>query len=382
MANEYFLLFKTAQSENRFWINFDHPHKNDVVPIVELTRGRKKPNAGKDIPEEEWPNTLGIFDYQKNIEAAKENFKSNSSVILDITREPSLSCAELSALTTSADGYLAWRNFCEGMRNDRLNNLIPTLIVNPAEGETAAEYKNNILAQLNAMMATHDAVVYRASVLHDTEFLYDIAILAGDINNHLLQGKRFVLIIDHEFVRTGTGIMHALRTSKIIQKVRDIVPSAEIVVVATSFPSSVTELGGEEEGTFPIEEEYLYDEVMRQINDNAGIYYGDYGSINPIRNDLVFARGGWRPRIDYPTDGRRIFYHREKREGGSYAGHYASVARSVIKDSKYDSLPDSWGVKQIVAAAGGDVPSSAPSFWISVRMEIFVRRQASSRFKT
>ncbi|MFS2325023.1 hypothetical protein U2P60_06335 [Brucella sp. H1_1004] len=382
MANEYFLLFKTAQSENRFWINFDHPHKTDVVPIVELTRGRKKPRAGKDIPEEDWPSTLGIFDYQKNIEAAKENFKNNTAVILDVTREPSLNCAELSALTSSAKGYLAWRNFCQEMRNDRLQKLIPTLIVNPEEGETAEEYKNNLLEQLNAVMATHHAIAYRASVLHDTEFLYDIAILANDLNNHLLQGKRFLLIIDHEFVRTGTGIMHALRTSKIIQRVRDIVPGAEIVVVATSFPSSVTELGGEEEGTFPNEEEYLYDEVMRQINNNTGIYYGDYGSINPIRNDLVFARGGWRPRIDYPADGRRIFYHREKREAASYAGHYASVARSVITDPKYDSLSNSWGVKQIVAAAGGSVPSSAPSFWISVRMEIFVRRQVSNRFKS
>jgi hypothetical protein len=380
MANEYFLLFKTAQSETRCWRSFNHHHKRDIIPIIELTRGRKKPRAGQAVPEDQWPSTPGIFDYQKSIDSALSDFTDSGVTILDMTREPSLSCAELSELTISDSGYSRWQNFCLQMRCDGLKNIIPTLLINPADNETADEYKDNVRNQLDALMTKFGAVAYRASVLHDTDFLYDITLLASEINQHVSSGRRFILVIDHEFIRTGTGILHALRTSKIIQQVRGLTPKIEIVVLATSFPSNVTELGSEDHGLFRAEETYLYEEIIRQINDNSGIYYGDYGSINPIRNDLVFARGGWRPRIDFPTNDRRFFYYREKREAATYASHYSSVAADVVADSKFDGLSGSWGVEQIKEAAIGRVPSSSPSFWISVRMEIFLQRQASRLF--
>lgn len=380
MANEYFLLFKTGQSETRCWRHFEHPRKSEIIPIIELTRGRKKPKTGKGVPEDQWSMTPGIFDYQKNLETAVKNFSEVGVSILDITREPSLMCAELSEKTLSDGGYCRWRKFCSQMRSAGLANMIPTLLINPSEGETIDLYKENVRGQLNKLMDDFGAVAYRASVLHDTDFFYDIALLASDINAHISAGRRFILVFDHEFIRTGTGIIHALRTSQLIQRVRQLAPKMEIVVLATSFPSNVTELGGEREGIFPTEESYLYDEILRQINDNEGIYYGDYGSINPVRNDLIFARGGWRPRIDFPTKDRRIFYFREKRDGATYASHYATVAAEVVRDPKFDNLSGSWGVQQIRDAAAGRVPSSSPSFWISVRMEIFLQRQVGQRF--
>lgn len=375
MANEYFLLFKTAQSENRCWSNFHHPKKNQIVPIIELTRGRKKPKAGKGIPEEQWPSTPGIFDYKKNIAGATENFSSSLTAIVDVTREPSLSCAELSDITVSRNGYSVWRDFCADLRDSGLPNIIPTILVNPSDIETPDEYKQNIIFQFESIIGSFGNAAYRASILHDTEFLYDLILLAPNINAHTSNGRRFLLIIDHEFIRTGMGMLHALRTSQLIQKVREIIPRAEIIVLSTSFPSNVTEIGGAEEGMFRTEETYLYEEIIRQINDNSGIYYGDYGSISPTRNDLVFARGGWRPRIDFTTNDRRIFYYREKREDATYAAHYASVAANVANDPKFSKIPNSWGVKQILEAAAGRVPSSSPSFWISVRMEIFLQQQ-------
>lgn len=380
MANEYFLLFKTAQAETRCWKHFEHPRKRNITPIIELTRGRKKPKMGQGVPEDKWAQTPGIFDYQKNIETAVKDFAESGHTILDVTREPSLMCAELSEITISDNGYDKWQQFCSDMRQKGLKNLIPTILVNPSDNESIEEYKSNIRVQLNKIMDNFGAVAYRASILHDTEFFYDLALLASDINSHVSRGRRFILIIDHEFIRTGTGIIHALRTSQVIQRIRTLTPKIEIVILATSFPSNVTDLGGPEQGIFTTEESYLYDEVRRQINDNEDIYYGDYGSINPVRNDLVIARGGWRPRIDYPTNDRRIFYYREKREGSTYASHYTSVAKQVKEDSKFDDLPLSWGVKQIRAAAAGQVPSSSPSFWISVRMEIFLHRQVRHRF--
>ena len=120
--------------------------------------------------------------------------------------------------------------------------------------------------------------------------------------------------------------------------------------------------------------------MEKNIKQDVAISYGDYGSINPLRNDLVFTRG-WRPRIDFPTSKNRIFYYREKRskdKGGtysSYGSHYVSVAKKVVGNGAFEDIPESWGVKQIKSAARGFPPGKSPSFWISVRMEIHMLQQ-------
>tara|TARA_B100001971_G_C18140408_1_gene510073 strand:+ start:525 stop:701 length:177 start_codon:yes stop_codon:yes gene_type:complete len=52
-----------------------------------------------------------------------------------------------------------------------------------------------------------------------------------------------------------------------------------------------------------------------------------------------------------------------------------SVAKKVVSNSSFEDIPESWGVQQIKAAANGSPPGKAPSFWISVRMEIHMRQQ-------
>ena len=158
---------------------------------------------------------------------------------------------------------------------------------------------------------------------------------------------------------------------------------AELVILSTSFPKFVTDLGDEEEDSFPLEEVFLHEEIAKNKGARTVIHYGDYGSINPIRNDQIIMRSGWRPRIDFPTSEGRIFYYREKREKddegvtNSYASHYASVANNVVNDPSFEKLQDCWGVTQIESAAAGHPPGVSPSFWISVRMEIHMRQQVN-----
>jgi hypothetical protein len=93
------------------------------------------------------------------------------------------------------------------------------------------------------------------------------------------------------------------------------------------------------------------------------------------------GRGGWYPRIDFPTSQKKIYYYREGREKiapkvyGPYDLPYINVAKNILKDSQFEDIPKSWGVKQIKSAAGGSPPGMAPSFWISVRMEIHMLQQ-------
>lgn len=379
MASKYHLLFKTAQAEFRTWEKISATAKKHVFPIVELTRGRKKPKSGKGIPEDHWRTTPNIYDFTSVIERANTLFADSEQIILDLTREEQLSCYEIDTLASSSDGYQAWVNFIS-LQTDKYRDVIPTLIINPAENEDEDEYKSNLQAQLAELLKLATGAAYRASAALDPDFLYDLIVLKDSINEHIENGKQFWVLLDHEFIRPGTGILHASRTVPLIEKILELIPKVQIVCIATSFPKSIEDLGEPDHDSFPTEEVYLFEEISTQLGSDTACLYGDYGSINPIRNDLV-GRGGWRPRIDFPTSTKKTFYYREKRSEGrngvmtTYASHYVSVANKVIHDSLYEKITGSWGVKQIESAAAGAPPGKAPSFWISVRMEIHILQQ-------
>lgn len=380
MASEYFLLFKTAQAEFRAWDVLSSGAKEHVFPIVELTRGRKIPKSGEDIPEERWPLTEGIYDFDKNVTKVQDTFGECERVIIDLTREPGLTCFEIDALSKSDNGYERWVEFLREKKGN-FRDLVPTLLANPSDEEGEEDYKTNIRNQLDSLMQEFSGVAYRASVLIDPEFLYDLIILEDKINGYLDNDKNFWIELDHEFVRPGMGLLHAARTLGVIEEIQKIVPRAQIIILSTSFPNSIEELGDPESDSFPMEEVSLFEEIERNLRPGTIVRYGDYGSINPVRNDQVFARGGWRPRIDFPTSKKRTYYFREKRikdakgVASSYASHYVSVANKVVDNSLFEEIPESWGVKQIKSAAAGSPPGKAPSFWISVRMEIHMLQQ-------
>lgn len=380
MDSKYFLLFKTAQAEFRAWSALSAHTRRNILPIVELTRGRKIPKSGKGIPEEAWKTTEGIYDFSRNVDRVRDAFKESDSIVLDLTREDELSCYEIDILSESTNGYENWINFLKEERG-HFNNIIPTLLINPSQSESKNEYRENLVTQINEMMELFSGVAYRASVLLDPEFLYDLVLVKDVINNHIDHGKTFLVELDHEFIRPGTGIVHALTALGSINRILEIIPHTSIVILSTSFPKSIEELGGPEEGSFPLEEVFLFDEIIKGNPNPDLIYYGDYGSINPLRNDQVVLRGGWRPRIDFPTSRNRIFYYREKRKKikpkifSTYSSHYISIAHKITKSPLFEDIPDSWGVKQINAAARGFPPGKNPSFWISVRMEIHILQQ-------
>lgn len=380
MGSEYFLLFKTAQAEFRTWAALSPDAKQHVFPIVELTRGRKIPKSGIGIAEEDWPTTPGIYQFSGNIANVREAFKESENVIIDLTREEQLSCLEIYDLSKSENGYANWIAFLKAEKGN-FQNLIPTLLINPADQENEDDYKTNITKQLDELMNEFSGVAYRTSVLLDPYFLYDFYVLKDRINNYIENGKHFWIELDHEFIHPGMGLLHAAGTLSLIEKIAEILPGAQIVILSTSFPRSIADIGDPEEDSFPLEEVFLFEEISRNSKQGISISYGDYGSINPLRNDLVFARGGWRPRIDFPTSKKKTYYYREKREKNidgvisDYASHYVSVANKIIRNPLFEDIPDSWGVKQIKAAANGFPPGKAPSFWISVRMEIHMLQQ-------
>lgn len=394
MSEQYFLLLKTADAEKRAWRNLDDKRKSATFPMLELTRGRRIRGAGKgadgkSLPPAQLIATPGVFNFDANQKSAFELMSSCDKFFVDLTREPSLSCFEVEQLSKSDNGYQAWTNFVTS-KLDEHPNVLPTMIVNPSEGESEEQYRSNISRQFLEFSSSFDEIAYRVSVLEDEDFLYDLIALKPAIEKLLSAGGMFYVILDHEFIRPGNGHVHAKRTSQIMSSIVAELPETTIVSLATSFPKSVTDIGDEERGTFRVEEMYLYEELSKI---HQKVVYGDYGSINPIRNDEVIITSGWRPRIDYVSryEGMSVYYFREKRAVigqktvivrgekkkknilAPYSEHYASVARKIVGFAPYyEDLSPSWGNDEIKAASKNQVPSNSPSHWISVRMEVHI----------
>lgn len=308
---------------------------------------------------------------------------------LDLTREPSLSCAEIEELGASANGYRRWTDFVVSRKGEGLK-ICPTLLVNPTANDDEASYVADLKAQFAAFRSEFNEIAYRVSVVEDEQFLFDLISLKSEIASLRLAGGRFFVVLDHEFVRPGNGSVHAKRTTQIIQSIYQQIGDVDVIVLATSFPKSVTEVGGEDHDRFRVEEMFIFDEVRKT---HPNVRYGDYGSINPTRNDEIIIANGWRPRIDFVSrhNGLSTYYFRERRKVvgtetvivqgeaktknvlAPYSIHYRSVANSVIGFVPYyEKLVSSWGHGEILSAAAGKVPSNSPSYWISVRMEIHI----------
>ncbi|MCT8162100.1 beta family protein [Pseudoruegeria sp. SHC-113] len=369
----YHLLLKMGDSEIRAWKHLSPQRKAALSVHCEITRGRKRPNKDKSAPIE--------YNIAKIYSAIAEDFTECQVCVVDITREPSLRSSETQSLGNSANGYALWVAKVNELHAENAK-VRPTLIVNPSEDDDYNQYETAILTQFDAFAERYDLISYRASVLHDEGFIDDLTMLADRANAFVEQGKRFEILLDFEFVQASTAPLHAAYVAPLISQIRTIIPHASIVSLGTSFPKSVTDVGDEERDEFRLEELALYEAINRA--QNQPIEYGDYGSINPIRNDAFIPVGQYlRARIDFPTDKKSIYYHRvapnvdpnTKKLISPRSSMYKAAAKRVMADASHSPLRGSWGYDKIVEAATKAPEGSSPNFWISVRMEMHICRR-------
>ncbi len=369
----YHLVLKTGDSEIRAWRNLSQERQSLVSVHCEITRGRKKPNKDKSAPSE--------YNINKVFDVIQTDFQDCEVCVVDITREPTLRSTETENLGKPQNGYADWVAAVNRLYENN-PKVRPTLIVNPDDGDDFETFQTDIFSQFDAFSNTFGLISYRASVLHDESFVDDLLMLADKVNAYVAEGNIFEVLLDFECIQPSTATLHASYVAPIIREIRAAIPGVRIVSVGTSFPKSVTDLGGDDTDAFRLEEIYLHEEINR--THNQPVEYGDYGSINPIRNDFNPPVGiHLRARIDFPTDKQTIFYHRvapsiDKERNvllSPRVAMYKAAAKLVVSDAKFSPVGDSWGCDKIVEAAEKSPEGKSPSFWISVRMEVHICRR-------
>ncbi len=360
MNKKYVLIFKTGEAELRALEHTRNAVKKNVLPLIEITRGRKLPTRkNKPVPNEQYP-------FDKRILKIKEIFDGRT-VCLDLTSDENLMSKQIAKLYDPSNGYENWVNFLIELKEEEVfEEIIPSIILNVEDDE----FEENFISQVKALKRHFSTLVYRNSIVDDNCY-HDFELIKDELSN-----LNLVVVIDSEYVAQAAHVRYVEKIFARISNLKGALDSStQYVVSSTSFPNNISEIGEENHDVFSLSEVEIVNILQeRKLKD---IIYSDYGSINPKRNDTVVMARGWIPRIDVPLE-TQIFYYRKRRPKGisKYTDTYTLVAKKVVADNRFPKrMRKNWGVQQIENCANGDAPGSSPSFWISVRMCIHLEQQ-------
>lgn len=358
MEKKYCVIAKTGQAEMRAMTNLSREVLDKILPIVELTRGRK--TTSKETKEVTYP-------YFKLIEKVKEIYHG-CDIAFDVTSIEALSSPEIDELYSSEGGYSEWIRLLDNLRVESyFRSIIPSVLLNYDD----ENLEDNVKSEIQQLNVRFDSIMYRYSIGNE-DGIEDLKL----ISNCFPDEKELLVVVDCEYVPTSS-IGSTIEVCKnTIQNIKSTLGQRnyKVVLVSTTYPNNVAETNDEKADDIPLREIDLYDGVCKEHND---VIYGDYGTVNPQRNDGIIMANGWLPKIDValPT---LVYYNRRRRPKGTtaYSSTYELVARLATADSRFPlSLIDIWGIRKIVDCSMGSVPSSQPSFWISVRMNTHVCQQ-------
>lgn len=359
MENLYCLIVKTGEAEIRALENIPKKYISKVLPIIELTRGRKITR-----------NNQALYPFDKRLDKFKTIFKGQD-VCLDVTSDDSLSSPETRYLFDPQNGYKNWISFLDNLKEENVfNQIIPSILWNFND----SDFQNNIKRQIASLIDKFGIVAYR-NPIEDENVYDDIIDFLSDIPTFFILDCGYVPQASYNNVAEKC----MARLNNICSKSLFQHPDTQYILASTSYPNNVGMFGDFETDTLRLTEIDLYEAVRNKYPE---VRYCDYGSINPIRNDAIIMSRGWIPKIDVSLE-RTVYYHRQRRPKGtsSYSGTYIQVANSCVMDTRFPSdTKEIWGLRQIQLCAEGSVPSSSPSYWISVRMNTHIQQQILNRF--
>lgn len=352
----YIPIIKTGDAELKALQNLDTRYKVKFTPVIELTRGRR---SKKDV--------VGIL--QKRIDKLKEI--NLHRFFIDLTSDSSLSSIEIDIKRSNKDNYKGWCDFCLSLKQ-----FFPLIcpVIQIEEDIDYESYLTGLANQIIFMQQHFDYLMFRIDSDNFINIVSDLKKLQETYAN--IDISKIFCMLDNKYIR------HDNIPTALIIKCCEVLASINIkniVISSTSYPNSITEMLGTlpdgkiKEDTLPLYELKLYNRVKNDTKD-INLIYSDYASVNPIRNDNIIMAKGWIPRIDLPYFEDMIIY-REKRGTSSYATRYKEIAASVYNSEEFSFVKkyyNCWGVEEIEKAAAGAISGANITFWISVRVNIYL----------
>lgn len=341
MLYYYFPAFKTRDSELRAYNKLNDSVKDKILPIVSLTRSRiSKTNVDGNL--------------EKKIDDIEKIFK-NRFFILDLATENSVINAKISELFNSYhDGYAKWVDFIKKCK-DKLPNLIPCIHFNP-------DYIGDVNRQIDNLAKFNSYLALRLPAYNEEELIYYINAVEDSCNS------KTILILDC-IENTKIDFLNLIKRLNLRR-------FKNTICLNSTFPKSMPK---DKQGCIELKEQKYYFDFLS--ND---VCYGDYACCYPVRYDMKSR--GWIPRIDIPVIKEKnqidlIYYAKEKTDVKNKIDSrsaYEKCAKQLLSIDDIVKLQDNmnandiWGWQMFQSSFNGQVLGSSPSFWISVRMNIYM----------
>jgi hypothetical protein len=294
-----------------------------------------------------WPRCTDLSESITQL----RNAVGKNRFILDVTRELTYQNPAAHALLEAADDFKAWRDFVESVPN-----AIPTVQFAP----------NARLPQIIRQTRHLENM--------DRKLAFRISDFQGDTNKVVTalsamdDPKNALIVIDAGYIRETMAASIAACISS-VNDIRDEIPSAEITVISTSYPASVTSFvysnGQNTAGAINILERDLFEAIG-----SDAVIYGDHGSIHA--RTKAATGGKYTPQIDCSLYDAWIFERRPNMDGEGYV----DAAKAIVKRWPECTTDDTWGAEMIRKAASGNVEGmKSRSHWIAVRVNLHLTRQ-------
>lgn len=357
----YFPIIKTGEAEIRTISKLTSSMLEDMMPIIELTRGRQKTMT-------EGEKKIISYPFENRLAKVKEHLEGRI-VFMDLTTDEGLLSSEVYHLYEPTNGYENWCRFINNNVGTKgFGKIIPAILFNWDDND----FNNNFKKQIETLGSICGEVMYRSPI--QTKDCYDEL---SCILEYLPDNCDLWIILDCGYLQDSVVNLAYNRCKKRIQNIKNKIlkgRKAHFIVAATSYPERAYDYGEGNPILITNAEVKLH---MALLADFPDLYYGDYAGTNPIRKDMVIMARGWIPKIEISlVDKTKVYWRRRPKGTTEYKRTYVMVAEDVVKDSEFPNyLSGEWGIDEILRCANGDVSSSAPSFWISVRMYNHMNQQ-------
>lgn len=340
----YLPILKTTDAELKAFEHLDDTLKEEVLPVFELTRSRKsKKNMDRSIFIR--LNTL-------------KELVGDRPFILDLTTEKQLTNEQIDhILDTFTDGFPLWIDLIRQSQAKGLN-IIPVIHYDEQNLEDVAKEVENLFR-------LSDILAFRVPVSDAISYLETMVSMGISLH-------KIIVILDAAYQEPrGDKDKSSLFTQtldELITKFSDNLPKV-VACAFSTFPDSVAKYGEDDKGTWPRYEKYTYQILKNKYQKNLTLKYSDYSSVHPYRYDTT--GGQWIPRIDFMNSEYMCYYRARREDGG-----YPYVAKRVLSDKNYMPIKTlkTWGDNEIEIAGTLKPNGASPSYWISVRINLYITR--------
>lgn len=373
---KYMPILKTRPSENKAYEKLTDAVKDKILPIIEMTGARsyKYPKTHKTLAGVVRPG-----DINKKIDNILSLVKTRP-FILDITDDESLMYDGINIIKNPENGYQEWRRFLT--KNENFKQLvIPTI-------QFDTNYIADTFLQIKELNKEFKYLALKISAfkfnnpdkcsnLFNVHNLSANTIIQSIIDKivEITGNDKLILILDFGFISEFEKYKSII--DECLNKLTNTSHLKAIIPVSSSFPSYVKPIP---EDTFEAQEGVLYTHIQNTKN-YSNICFGDYASLHPVKYPT--SGGGWIPRIDYIEDTNILKYSYKRassdKKNKNNSDAYEELAKRVINASNYQQIDNLtvWGDEQIDLKSKGENNGNAPSFWISVRANLYMTIQCS-----